>query len=136
MRSIRWAVLSLSLAALVFGGGILAGRLRAQQPAASAPAHPAPYYVITFVDIVPNNRDAAVAVIKQYVADMRKQPGNQSAEGLVQLNRLNHFFIYEVWQNQEAFQKHEADASTLQFRNKVAPMLGAPFDERPHFKLE
>ena len=134
--SIRWIISALSLAALVFGGGILAGRLRAQQPAPAVPAHPSPYYVINFVDSVPNFREAAVAALKQYAADMRKEPGNQTAEVLVQLNRPNHFFIYEVWQSDEAFQKHEASATTLQFRNKIQPMLGAPFDERPHFKLE
>ena len=134
--SIRWTVLTLSLAALVLGGGILAGRLRAQQPAVQVPAHPSPYYVINFVDSVPNFREAAVSTLKQYVADMRKEPGNQSAEALVQLNRPNHFFLYEVWESDEAFQKHEASATTLQFRNKIQPMLGAPFDERAHFKLE
>lgn len=135
-NSLRWTLSALSLAVLVCGGGILAGRLRAQQPAPAVPAHPSPYYVINFVDSVPNYREAAVAALKQYVADMRKEPGNQSAEALVQLNRPNHFFLYEVWQNDEAFQKHEASATTLEFRNKIQPMLGAPFDERAHFKLE
>jgi quinol monooxygenase YgiN len=134
--SIRWTVLALSLAVLVVGGGLLAGKLRAQQPAVKVPAHPSPYYVINFVDSVPNYREAAVATLKQYVADMRKEPGNQSAEALVQLNRPNHFFLYEVWESDEAFQKHEGSATTLEFRNKIQPMLGAPFDERAHYKLE
>ena len=68
-NSIRWTVLALSLAVLVAGGGILAVRLRAQQPAVQVPAHPSPYYVINFVDSVPNFREAAVATLKQYVAD-------------------------------------------------------------------
>lgn len=134
--SIRWTLLSLSVTVLVVGGGILAAGLRAQQPQPAVPAHPSPYYVINFVDSVPNYREAAVAALKQYVADMRKEPGNQTAEALVQLNRPNHFFLYEVWDSDAAFQKHEASATTLEFRNKIAPMLGAPFDERPHFKLE
>lgn len=136
MGSIRRAVFIACSAALVFAGGILTGRLRAQQPTLTAPANPAPYYIVNFVDITPDNKDAAVAVIKQYVVDMRKEPGNQRADALSQLNRINHFVIYEIWQNQDAFRKHEASASTRQFRDKIGPMLGAPFDERPHFKIE
>jgi len=136
MRSIRSAAIVLSLTVLLLGGGTLAGWLRAQQPTLTAPANPSPYFIINFVDITPDNKDAAVAILKQYVADMRKEPGNLRAEALVQLNRVNHFVLYEEWQNEAAFKKHEGSATTLQFRNKVGPIIGAPFDERPHFKLE
>ena len=46
----------------------------------------------------------------------------------------NHFFLYEVWQNEDAFNKHEA--ATREFRTKIQPDLGAPFDQRAHSKLE
>ncbi len=136
MRSIRSAAIVLSLTVLVSGGEILAGWLHAQQPTLTAPANPSPYYIVNFVDITPDNKDAAVATLKQYVIDMRKESGNLRAEALVQLNRVNHFVVYEEWQNEAAFKKHEGSATTLQFRNRIGPMLGAPFDERPHFKLE
>jgi quinol monooxygenase YgiN len=132
MRSIRPAVILLLSAALIFAGALLGGRLRAQQSAAS----PSPFYVITFVDLIPPNKDAGVALLKQYVDTTRKEPGNQSAQALTQINRTNHLFLYEVWQNEDAFTKHESNAATREFRTKIQPMLGAPFDQRPHSKLE
>ena len=48
----------------------------------------------------------------------------------------NHFFLYEVWKNEDAFNKHEANATTREFRTKIQPDLGAPFDQRAHSKLE
>ena len=132
MRSIRPVVVLLLSAALVFAGGMLTGRLRAQQSGAS----PSPYYVITFVDLIPPNKDSGVALLKQYVDTTRKEPGNQSALALTQISRPNHLFPYEVWQNEDAFNKHEGNAATRDFRTKMQPMLGAPFDQRAHSKLE
>lgn len=132
MRSIRKPVILLVSAVLLIAGGMFGGRLRAQQSGAS----PTPFYVITFVDLIPPNKDAGVALLKQYVDTTRKAPGNQAAEALTQINRPNHLMLYEVWQNEEAFNKHEADAATREFRTKMQPMLGAPFDQRTHSKLE
>ena len=132
MRSIPKAVILLLSAALLISGGMLTGRLRAQQSGAS----PMPFYVITFVDLIPPNKDAGVALLKQYVDTTRKEPGNQTAEALTQINRPNHLMLYEVWQNEDAFNKHESNAATREFRTKIQPMLGAPFDQRPHSKLE
>jgi quinol monooxygenase YgiN len=132
MRSIRPAVILLVSAALVLSAAMLTGRLRAQQSGAS----PSPFYVITFVDLIPPNKDAGVALLKQYVDTTRKEPGNQAAQALTQINRTNHLFLYEVWQNEDAFNKHESNAATREFRTKMQPMLGAPFDQRPHSKLE
>lgn len=132
MRLIRPAVILLICAALVFGGGVLTGRLRAQQSASS----PTPFYVITFVDLIPPNKDQGIALLKQYVDTTRKEPGNQTALALTQINRTNHLFLYEVWQSEDAFNKHESNAATREFRTKIQPMLGAPFDQRAHSKLE
>jgi quinol monooxygenase YgiN len=132
MRLIRPAVISLFCAALVFAGGMLTGRLRAQQSGATV----TPFYVITFVDLIPPNKDQGVALLKQYVDTTRKESGNQTALALTQINRPNHVFLYEVWQNEDAFTKHESNAATREFRTKIQPMLGAPFDQRSHSKLE
>jgi quinol monooxygenase YgiN len=132
MRSIRPAVALLVSAVLLFAAGMLTGRLRAQQAGAS----PSPYYVITFVDLIPPNKDAGIALLKQYVDTTRKEPGNQTALALTQISRPNHLFLYEVWQNEDAFNKHEGNAATRDFRTKIQSDLGAPFDQRAHSKLE
>jgi len=132
MRSIRPAVIVLLSAALVVAGGMLRGGLRAQQAGAS----PSPFYVIAFVDLIPPNKDTGLALLRQYVDTARKEPGNQAAQALTQINRPNHLILYEVWQNEDAFNKHEASAATREFRTKMQPMLGSPFDQRLHSKLE
>ena len=132
MRSIRPAAILLICAAMIFAGALLTGRLRAQQSAASV----SPYYVITFVDLIPPNKDAGTALLKQYVDATRKESGNQTALALTQISRPNHFMLYEVWQNEDAFNKHESNAATREFRTRIQPDLGAPFDQRAHSKLE
>jgi len=130
MRFIRSAMILIVCAAVLFAGGLLTGRLRAQQSGVT------PYYVITFVDLIPPTKDQGVALLKQYVDVTRKEPGNQTALALTQISRPNHLFLYEVWQNEDAFNKHESNAATREFRTKIQPMLGAPFDQRAHSKLE
>lgn len=132
MRSIRPVAILVLCAALIFAGGLLTGRLRAQQSGASV----SPYYVITFVDLIPPNKDAGIALLKQYVDTTRKEPGNQTTLALTQISRPNHLMLYEVWQNEDAFNKHESNAATRDFRAKIQPGLGAPFDQRAHSKLE
>jgi quinol monooxygenase YgiN len=40
--------------------------------------------------------------------------------------------MVEVWDNQAAFEAHLEANHTKQFREKLQPMLGSPFDERLH----
>jgi quinol monooxygenase YgiN len=108
----------------------------AAAPAATPTQPPGPVYIVTFVDITPNNNDAGVAYCKQYAADTRKDPGNTSVELLAQTSRPNHLVIYEVWQNEAAFERHEGLAHTKDFRAKMVSILGAPFDQRPHFVVK
>jgi quinol monooxygenase YgiN len=109
-----------------------------QAPAAApAPAQPAgPVHVVTFVDITPNNREAGTELLKQYVSDTRKDPGVTRAELLVQSNRNNHLMLDIVYQNQAAYDRHVEAQHTKDFMNKMIPMIGAPFDERPHYALQ
>ncbi|HEX3371627.1 MAG TPA: antibiotic biosynthesis monooxygenase [Candidatus Acidoferrales bacterium] len=93
-------------------------------------------YVVTHVDIVPPNADAGTKLVKQYVADSRKDKGFVRIEAGAQISRVNHISIVEVWQNQKAFDEHVAAAHTREFRRQIDPMLGSPYDERLHLNLE
>ena len=88
-------------------------------------------YVVTHVDTLPSNGPAG-RLLQQYVADTRKDKGAVRVELYVQISRTNHFTLVEVWENQQAFEAHEAAAHTRQFREQIQPMLGSPFDERLH----
>jgi quinol monooxygenase YgiN len=115
------------------GRRILIADAAQQAPAAAPVQPPGPVHVVTFVDITPNNRDAGTALCKQYAADTRRDNGNTSSTVLAQANRPNHLVLYQVWQNQAAFEAHEAAQHTKDFRAKMLPMLGSPFDQRPHY---
>lgn len=138
-RISRWG-LALATLALVLGGALFTKHLAAQEVNARgqliAPKDPSPLYVIIFADFTPENIAKGTELIKQYALDTRQDPGNVRSELLAQSDRPNHFMIQQVWQNTAAFEKHEAAEHTKDFRAKAQPMLGAPFDERLHFKVE
>ena len=87
-------------------------------------------YVVTYVDVYPNFADDVAKLMHQFTADSLKDPGSVRFEVVVDVARSNHFTMLEVWQSRQAFEAHTAAAHTRQFREKIAPMLGAPFDER------
>jgi quinol monooxygenase YgiN len=93
-------------------------------------------YVVTHVDLTPNYTADGTSLLQKFASDSRKDKGVVRFELLQDLSRKNHFSIVEVWANQAAFDAHlEADHSK-QFREKLQPMLGSPFDERLHSNLQ
>ena len=90
-------------------------------------------YVVTHVDIIPGPTGLAepIKLLQEFAADSRKDPGAVRFE-VLQQDRPNHFTIVEVWQSKEAFDAHTAADHTKRFREKLAPRLGSPFDERLH----
>jgi quinol monooxygenase YgiN len=62
--------------------------------------------------------------------ETRKDGGTLIYEVLQQPNRLNHFTVAEIWKDRNALDAHQMAAHTRQFREKLAPMAGALYDER------
>jgi quinol monooxygenase YgiN len=89
-------------------------------------------YVVNHVDVTGENADAASALLQRYGADTRKDKGALRVEAAVQMARPNHFVVIEVWRDKAAYDAHVDAAHTKQFREKIQPMLGSPFDERLH----
>jgi quinol monooxygenase YgiN len=87
-------------------------------------------YVVTHVDVIPPGKDDAMAALKTMSADTANDPGNISYEVLQQANRANHFTVVEAWTNRKAVDAHAMAAHTRAFRDKLAPIAGALYDER------
>jgi quinol monooxygenase YgiN len=87
-------------------------------------------YVVTYIDVYPNFADDTKKLLTQFATDSRKDDGFVRMEVLVDLVRSNHFTLTEVWQSKQAFDAHSALPHTKQMRDKMGPMIGAPFDER------
>lgn len=87
-------------------------------------------YVLTHVDVVPASKDGCMAELKAMSMDTAKDAGNLGYMVLQQANRANHFAVFEVWTDRNALDGHAEAAHTRAFRQKLAPMAGARYDER------
>jgi quinol monooxygenase YgiN len=92
-------------------------------------------YVVTHVDVVPPSKDDCMAILKGMSADTPKDAGNLRYDVLQQPNRLNHFTVVETWSNRKALDGHAMADHTRAFRQKLAPMAGALYDERFYQEL-
>ena len=105
----------------------LAGWARAQESGARDRI-----YAVSHVDVVPTDAAAGTKLLQQYVVDSRKDKGAVRVEAYIQVSRINHLTLVEVWENRQALEAHEAAAHTKKFREQIDPMLGSPYDERLH----
>jgi quinol monooxygenase YgiN len=87
-------------------------------------------YVVTHVDVAPPTRDAAVMVLQAIAEQSRKDPGNVGYDIVHQKDRTNHFTTIGVWTDQKADDSHQLAPHTMAYRTKIAPMLGALYDQR------
>jgi quinol monooxygenase YgiN len=114
--------------------------------AVAAPALPAPagaslatkdaIHVITHVDVTGQFKDEAIVMMKKLAADSRREPGAARFEVWQQNNRLNHFTVVEVWNDQAALDAHNLAAGTREFREKLGGMMGALYDDRRYRTLK
>jgi quinol monooxygenase YgiN len=93
-------------------------------------------YVVTHVDVTPNYAADTAKAVAQFAVDSRKDAGCVRFEALRSTERMNHFELVEVWRTRQNFEAHEAQGHTKQFREKIQPALGSPFDERLYNVLE
>lgn len=93
-------------------------------------------YVVTHVDVMPNYAADGAKLLKQFAVDSRNDGGSVRFELLGEPTRKNHFTIVSVWENQAAFESHLEARHTREFREKLQPLLGSPFDERLHSLLQ
>jgi len=99
-------------------------------PIAGARANGGAVYVVTHIDVIPPKKDDGTALVRQHGDDGRKDDGNLRFEILVQANRPNHFTAVEVWKSRGAADAHSSIARVRTFRETLAPMSGALYDER------
>lgn len=99
------------------------GMLRAEEPV----------YVITHIDLMPNNTAAGVALLKQFESvTLNKEKKCVRFEVLQQDGRPNHLTIVATWKDKNAFDAHDSAPYTKEFREKMQPLIGSPWDERLH----
>jgi len=87
-------------------------------------------YAVTHVDVIPPQRENAVAALKVLGDASRGADGNLRYEVVQQTNRPNHFTVFEMWRSREVFDANGMSAHQREFRDKLAGMAGALYDER------
>jgi len=91
---------------------------------------PGAVYGVTHVDVIPPQKDNAIVALKTLGDANRASAGNVRFEIVQQTNRPNHFTVFEVWRSREAFDANSMSAHQREFRDKLAGMAGALYDER------
>jgi quinol monooxygenase YgiN len=89
-------------------------------------------YVVTHIDLMPTGVPAGVPLLKQFAATTLKEKNCMRFEVLQQDGRPNHLTIVAVWKDQKAFDAHDSAPYTKEFREKMQPLIGSPWDERLH----
>jgi quinol monooxygenase YgiN len=87
--------------------------------------------VVTHVDVPPPRKDETEVLLKRLAEQSRNDEGNIRYDVFQQISpRTNHFTMFAVWKDAEAFESHESKPHRQEVREALWPLLGAPYDER------
>jgi quinol monooxygenase YgiN len=92
-------------------------------------------YVVTYIEVAPAAANEAGGLLKTFRDASRREEGNLRFDALHRSERPNHFAIVEAWKGPSAQEAHARAAHTKEFREKLARLLSAAYDERPHIAL-
>jgi len=92
-------------------------------------------YVVTYIEVEPDAQSQAAPLLRQLADASRRESGNLRFEVLQRTDRRHHFAILEAWRDQKSAETHASAPTTKQFRERLQPLLAAPYDERPHTGL-
>lgn len=93
-------------------------------------------YVVTHVDVIPPRKDDAIVALRRLAEGSRAEPGHQRFDVVQQASRPNHFTVIEVWTDAPAAEVHAMADAARDFRDALAPMTGALYDERFYRRIE
>jgi quinol monooxygenase YgiN len=118
------------LSHLVFGLGLVPLALAAVHSAAAQQAGGAAAYTVTYFEAAATDVAQAVALIRQFVAASRKEPGNAGFEAFQEIGRPSRFALFEAWRDKAAADAHAKAAAATTFQEKLQPLLVGPFEVR------
>jgi quinol monooxygenase YgiN len=134
-RRLRTAWREVAVCVLLLGTALLLDRAACgdNQNAASSDT---PIIAIVHVDVLPPGTPQTVALLRQLGQHARSESGCIKFQVLQQIGRPNHFTLVEEWTNQAAYDADLGSRETRDFREKLQPLLGSPFDERLHTEIK
>ena len=100
----------------------------AQAPPSAQPAPSGPVYVVTYFDVAPAASRKTGAMLRQFTAASRREPGNLDFLALREIGRPGRFAVVEAWQDKGGLDAHGAAMAAV--GDKLQPVLLTPFDAR------
>jgi quinol monooxygenase YgiN len=101
--------------------------------AGTGSAAPGNVVIISHLDVAPNTLPALLALMKPFGDATAKEQGVVSYQILRQTaGARNHFRLFEIWSNEQAWEAHNLAKHTQDFRDALFPMLGTPYDQRKY----
>jgi quinol monooxygenase YgiN len=94
-----------------------------------------PYFIVTYVEVLPGKAEEAAKLIKKQAADSAKDQGLMRFEALQRTGDPTQFMLLEAWADPDARAGHAKAEHTLAFRKALQPLLMSPYDERAHVAL-
>jgi quinol monooxygenase YgiN len=93
-------------------------------------------HVVTHVDVIPPRKDDGAAALESLARARRAGAGNLRFDVVQQASRPNHFTVIETWTDARSAEAHWMAAPTRAFRDALAPMTGALYDERFYLTVD
>jgi quinol monooxygenase YgiN len=115
---------------------LLAVGLTSFVAAPSARAEDTPVYVVSYIEVAPAGRNAALGPLRQLATASRKDDGNTRFEILERTAPSYQFVIVSSWKDQRAYDAYVAAAHYKEFRDKIKAQLISAIDDRTHTGLE
>ena len=78
------------------------------------------------IRIKPENVDAFMKKCLENARDARKEPGCKQFDVLVDPKDGTKVMLYEVYNDEKAFEAHQQTPHYLRWKERVAPMMAAP----------
>jgi autoinducer 2-degrading protein len=114
---------------LLCGAGVLLSLSLAGAPLALDAQADSTLYVVSYLEATAASQGQVAKMLQELAGASRKE-GAVRYEALQRSPESNQFLLLEIWKDQRAFDVHNGAAHTKSFRERVAPMLIAPIDER------
>ena len=84
------------------------------------------FVVCVTIRVVPGHQEVFVAAARANAEATRKEPKNVRFDVLRAVDDPCQFFLYEVYQDEDAFREHQQTAHYLVWKETVAPLMAEP----------
>jgi quinol monooxygenase YgiN len=87
-------------------------------------------YVVIYVEFKPADTKAGGRLLDDLASQAQASVGVIRFDVLQQVDRRNFFALFEIWSSAQTFAAFQSSSATQAILAQLAPLLGAPLDER------